>query len=282
MKLLITGASGFCGRRAATYFSGQGHSVFTPSRQELDITQSDEVLQWCLHHRPDAVLHCAAVSDTGVCQREPERTALTNVTGSENLAKACAAIGTRFVFCSSDQVYAGSPLPGPHRESEPLSPHTAYAFQKKQAEEQCQKHCPDTVVLRLSWMYSTVSLPGEHGHFLSTLRTAMADESASISWPIYDRRGITDVDCVVKHLPAALRLPAGVYNFGATNDQDTYHTVEHVLRRLGRDDLLRRLEANTTVFADAPRDIRMNIEKLSRFGIHFDSTAEGLYRALSK
>jgi dTDP-4-dehydrorhamnose reductase len=281
MKLLITGASGFLGRRAATYFSEQGYTVLTPGHKELDITRPEAVLTFCLQHRPDAVLHCAAVSDTGACQREPDRTALINVNGSVNLAKACANIGARFVFCSSDQVYVGSSLPGPHREDEPLTPHTAYACQKKHAEELCQNDCPDTVILRLSWMYSTVSFPGEHGHFLSTLQTAIHDISAPISWPIHDRRGITDVDAVVNHLPAALRLPAGTYNFGAANDWDTYHTIEHVMRRLGREDLLCRLEANTTAFSDAPRDIRMNTEKLQDFGIRFDSTADGLLLALS-
>ena len=46
MKLLITGASGFLGRRAAAYFSHLGFQVLTPSHASLDIIHEKCVLDW--------------------------------------------------------------------------------------------------------------------------------------------------------------------------------------------------------------------------------------------
>ncbi len=282
MKILITGASGFLGRRAATHFRALGYAVLMPEHRELDITDREVVLSWMQQHRPNYVLHTAAVSDTGACQREPERTEKINVDGSVHLAAACREFGAKFIFCSSDQVYSGSAFAGPHREVEPLTPNNVYAMQKLKAEQLCAEICPDTVSLRLSWMYSTESFDHEHGHFLTALKAAALDREKAISWPCYDRRGITDADEVVKNLPAALDLPAGVYNFGAENTSDTHTTLLTVFQRLGRVDLLARLSPNTDAFSASPRDIRMNTERAGAFGIRFKTTADGLSAALRK
>lgn len=277
MTILITGTSGFLGRRAAAHFSELGYETLTPSHTQLDITDKTSVTAWFRQHQPHAVIHCAAISDTGRCQREPEFSTRVNVTGSVNLAAACRDVGAKFVFCSSDQVYHASPLPGPHSEQEILSPETVYARQKLQAEQQCMEICPDTVSLRLSWMYSETSLPGEHGHLLVNLRNALTDTSLPLSWSDRDFRGITDVDAVVNNLPAAMNLPAGVYNFGSGNDTDMYHTMRWVFEELNLTDALNRMTINPNA---APRDIRMDGTLAASHGIVFESTRSCLLRSL--
>lgn len=282
MNILITGGSGFLGKRTASQFTALGHDVMTPSHSALDITDTAALDTWFSRNHPQAVIHCAAISDTGLCQQEPERTFRINVEGSVNLAAACSRYGAKMILCSSDQVYFGSILPGPHRETEAVTPGNEYGKQKLLAEQRCQAVCPDTVCLRLSWMYALDSFPGEHGHLLKNLRCALEDENLSLSWPLYDHRGITDVDEAVRNLPSVLDFPAGVYNFGAGNDMDTYHTIHAVLKSFGLASALARLEPNLQAFADAPRDIRMNSEKLNSMGISFEDTCSGLCCALSK
>lgn len=281
MKLLITGSSGFLGRRAAAHFSALGYKVLTPNRMQMDITDEASVTSWFQRNQPQAVIHCAAVSDTGLCQKQPEQSARVNVAGSTYLATACAEASAKFIFCSSDQVYAGSTFPGPHKESEPMTPGNIYAQQKLQAEQSCQILCPDTVSLRLSWMYSPNYLPNEHGHLLTSLCSAIRDESQTLTWPVYDHRGITNVDDVVKQLPAVLAFPTGVYNFGAENDRNTYETIRTVLQELNLQNVLSRLSPNQQAFADFPRDIRMDGSLTAALGITFENTCIGLCKALS-
>lgn len=282
MKLLITGGSGFLGRRAAAHFQARGCQVLTPSHGQLDITDAASVRAWFRENRPDAVIHTAAVSDTGLCQQKPEWSEKVNVDGCVHLAKACKDIGAKLVLCSSDQVYSGSPLQGPHREDEPVSPNNVYGNQKLRAEVKCLTILPDTVCLRLSWMYSRDSFPGEHGHFLTTLRAALEDASLPLTWPVHDRRGITDAEAVVEQLPKMLNLPGGIYNFGSENTVNTYETVKNLLTRLGRKNALARLIPNEEAFRENPRDISMDTGKLREAGIVFPTTAEGLYSALKK
>lgn len=263
----------FSGRRAAAHLSALGHQVLTPTHAELDITDKASVASWFQVYRPETVLHCAAISDTGLCQKRPDWSHEINVTGSVNLAEICNQSGAKFIFCSSDQVYHASTLPGPHSESESLTPTAVYARQKLLAEQLCQAACTDTVCLRLSWMYSTQFLPEEHGHLLTLLQ----DDSLPLTRSVHDFRGITNVDRVVENLPAALSLPAGIYNFGAENDMDTYHTLLAVFKKLGLWDMLFRLAPDDRL---PPRDIRMIGTLAASHGIHFESTVDGLCSAL--
>ena len=282
MKLLITGASGFLGRRAAAYFSHLGFQVLTPSHASLDIIQEETVMDWFRENRPEAVIHTAAISDTGLCQQKPEWSETVNVDGCIHLAKACREIGAKLLICSSDQVYSGSPLPGPHREAETVVPNNVYGNQKLRAEQKCLEIFPETVCLRLSWMYSAKPFPGEKSHFFTRLKEALEDPAKPLTWAVQDRRGITDVEEVVKNLASALNLPGGVYNFGSEDPVSPYETVKSVLEKLGMEEALSRLTPNQEAFAENPRDISMDLSKLRSFGITFPTTEESLLTVLQK
>ena len=282
MKLLITGGTGFLGRRCAVSLDRQGFQILTPSHGELDITNREAVQNWFRENRPDGVIHTAAISDTGLCQRQPEWSEKINVDGCVHLAQCCRETRAKLLICSSDQVYSGSRIPGPHREDEPVFPNNIYGNQKLRAEQMCLEILPETVCLRLSWMYAKESLPGEHGTFLTTLKAALEDRRKPLSWPVHDVRGLTDAADVVKHLPAALKLPGGVYNFGSENDRNTYETVKALLTGLGLAEALLRLSPNEEAFREQPRDISMDTAKIRGAGIRFPTTLEGLTAALKK
>jgi len=280
MKLLVTGGSGFLGRRTAAFFDREGFRVWTPTHKQLDITEEASVLTWFRENHPDVVIHTAAVSDTGVCQQKPEWSETINVDGCVNLAKACRETGAKLLICSSDQVYVGSTIPGPHGEDEDVTPANVYGGQKRRAEQMCLKILPETVCLRLSWMYSTESYPGEHGHFLTSLKAALTDNTIPLSWPVHDCRGLTDAEYVIRNFKEAIHLPGGIYNFGSENQKNTYETVKTLLEEKKLFSTLARLTPNEEAFADNPRNIAMDIAKLRNAGITFPSTGEGLRRAL--
>ena len=183
MKILVTGGTGFLGRRTVAYFATLGCQVLAPNRRELDITNGEAASAWFRENRPQAVIHTAAVSDTALCQREPVWSEQINVAGCVHLARACREFGAKLVMCSSDQVYFGSAAPGPHDEGRKLTPANVYGCQKLRAEQETLAILPDAVCLRLSWMYARNSLAGEHGHFWSGLTAALADDSKPLAWP---------------------------------------------------------------------------------------------------
>ena len=274
-RLLITGASGFLGRRAAAFYNDT-YEICAPSRTELDITDPETVYAAFRRFRPHCVLHCAAVSDLGMCEKDPKGSWRINVGGSRNMAAAAAEFSAKCLLCGSDQVYFGNGIKGPHSEEEPIAPPTVYGREKKAAEEECLAVNPDCVILRLTWMYDTCTLAlQEHGDFFRTLAERLRT-SAPLSYPVYDIRGITDVNEVIRNFESALELNGGIYNFGSPNHRNTYETVRAMFTALGWDP--RSLTKNEEAFAADPRDISMDTGKLNDSGITFSSTLDALAR----
>ena len=151
-KILITGATGFLGSRVAQFYKDK-YEVLTPSHGEMDIADEYSVMSYLKENKPNYVVHCAAISDVGRCEREPEFSWSINVTGTENVVKAAKAVSAKCVCCSSDQVYFGSLETEAHQEDESIEPANVYGREKLYAEKSCLAIEPNSVHLRLSWMY---------------------------------------------------------------------------------------------------------------------------------
>ena len=265
-KMLITGASGFLGSRAVKYFADR-YEICAPSHQEMDITNEKAVYEVMEAFRPDVVIHCAAMSNVGQCQKEPEVSWARNVDGSVSIAKASKEYGAKCLLCSSDQVYFAVP-------------NNIYAKEKLEAEKQGLLVNPDSVFLRLSWMYdpALTSTEERNDFFTSLLPKLTTDEM--VSYAIHDRRGITDVNEVIANMEKALEIPGGIYNFGSPNDKTVYETVVELFTRLGLDPS--RVTENKEAFQDSPRDLTMNQEMLNQFDIYFLDTTDALIRNFTK
>lgn len=276
-KMLITGSSGFLGSKVVAYYADK-YEILAPSHREMDITNEDSVTRYFMETKPDVVIHCAAVSDVGTCEREKEYSRKVNVTGSENIARASKMISAKCVLCSSDQVYCGSSVEVAHREDEPLSPTNTYGQEKLYAENSCLQINGDSVHLRLSWMYDANDTKYlGRGDFVRILREGI-QTAEGVTFSVNDCRGITDVWEVVKNLEKALELPGGVYNFGSPNDKNTYETVSELFRLLQYDTA--KLHKNEAPVGVGERNLSMSQEKLNDFGVYFPTTVEGVYRSM--
>lgn len=278
-KLLITGASGFVGSKIAAHYSDR-YEIYTPKHETMDIADANSVMEYFAQIQPDYVVHCAAISDTGRCEREPELSWKINVTGSVNIAKASKSIGAKCVLCSSDQVYFGSDVRLPHKEDEVLVPANVYGREKLEGEKLCLTENPESVHLRLAWMYDGRNCDYKiHRDFMSTIKEKLQNKE-SMAYPVYDRRGITDVWEVVENIEKTFSLPGGVYNFGSGNGSSTYDTVKDVFDELGLSTAW--IEKNETAFADKPRNLTMDQEKISRYGIEFQDTKAAITKRFTK
>ena len=266
MKLLVTGGSGFLGSRVARYFSG-AFEVWAPSHSQMDITDENQVFAGVNHFQPDVIIHCAAMADVGQCRQEPEISWQKNVVGSVNMARAAGKVGAKCLLCSSDQVYYATAS-------------NIYAKEKLAAEAQGLAENPDCVFLRLSWMYDpTLRDLSRHRDFFTNLLPKL-DTGEELSYAVYDRRGITDVNEVIRNMEKAIGLPGGVYDFGAPNQKNMYETVVSIFSGLGLD--TGRIQKNTEAFRDQPRDMTMEQETVNGFGIFFGDTVETLVHHFSE
>lgn len=270
-KMLITGASGFLGSRVAQYYKDK-YVVLIPGHSEMDIVDEASVMTYFKANRPDVVIHCAAISDVGRCEREPELSWSINVVGTENVVKAAKEISAKCVCCSSDQVYFGSMETDAHKENEATVPANVYGKEKEYAEKSCLAIDVNSVHLRLSWMYDAED--EKRMDFIKQLKACLYEKRETF-FSAKDKRGITDVWEVVRNIELALELPGGIYNFGAPNDKSTYEMVMDICQSLGCESSYVREMENMNF-----RNLTMNQEKVKLFGIIFSETEDGVIRNL--
>lgn len=276
-KILITGASGFVGGRIVEALK-VGFELLTPGHAQLDVTSEDNVERYIQETRPDAILHLAAISNTGYCEEHPEESYKVNVVSVENLAKSAARHAIKMVWFSSDQVYNGNEELGPLTEDLAVSPENHYGRHKLLAEKRAIEICPSSVALRATWMYDAPK-PGmkTHGNFVTNFQNAIVS-GAPLRFATREFRGITWIEDVVKNIPYTFDLPGGVYNFGAENLLNTYETALEYGKMLGCDtDSL--IIPDTERFPQHIRNISISMKKASEASdgkIHFRDTLEGL------
>lgn len=274
-RMMLTGAEGFLGARIAAYYENQ-YDVRKTGHGCLDITDKKAVFEFFKNEKPDMVIHCAAISNTMICDDNPGLSKSVNVKGVVNLSEACSETGSRLVFMSSDQIYGGSMKKGSNKETDETPPINVYGIHKKQAEDEILRILPEGICLRLPWMYDfPVRGLKSNRNFLVNLLKAMI-QNRPINLPVYDYRGITWTQEVVKNLEPAMELPGGIYNFGSESTLSSYEIGRQVLDLLDKNgDRKELVVPDETSFFDSPRNLTMNIDKIRARGIDFSETVAG-------
>ncbi len=130
---LVTGAAGLIGgylvRTAPRWVPDW--DVRGVTRDEVDLTDHGQVERLWNRHRPDLVIHCAALSRTGLCEQEPERARQINVEATRSLADLAKDVP--FIFLSTDQVFDGAK--GQYVETDAVRPLNVYGKTKAEAEQ---------------------------------------------------------------------------------------------------------------------------------------------------
>jgi nucleoside-diphosphate-sugar epimerase len=179
MKVLVTGATGFLGSRAARLFEESGHEVVRLARpggaDRLGTTAdvrcdagdpaARELIFGC-----GAVLHFAGIPDPARAREDPARAVRENAGTTLNLLEGCLEHGAGLVYPSTLRA-ALDPPPDP------------YAHSKRLGEQACRLHQAPTLVVRLTSVYGPgqVAREGATGAIASFAARALAGEPIVIA-----------------------------------------------------------------------------------------------------
>lgn len=163
MRLLITGVSGLLGINLAWLTAGRFQVTgvmrgfrattvpgLTPfSVIEADLTRPGEVERVLEQAQPDAIIHCAALTEVDRCQMFPEDAQVLNAHLPGILARAAGQRGVRLVHISTDAVFDG--LRGDYTEHDTPVPINVYARTKLEGEHAVADANPDALIARVNF-----------------------------------------------------------------------------------------------------------------------------------
>jgi dTDP-4-dehydrorhamnose reductase len=142
--ILITGAAGLIGR----YFINTAQrwaprwDVRSITREDVDLTDAAGVSDLVRSLKPLAIIHCAALSRTKDCERDPDSAHRINVEATAHLAQLSHDIP--FIFLSSGEVFDGRA--GWYGEEDEPNPINVYGRTKLEAEQAVLQNPKHTVV----------------------------------------------------------------------------------------------------------------------------------------
>ena len=175
-RAIITGAAGLIGQylvktapRRAPDWDVQGLT-----RADLDLTDRANVERTWQSIKPNAVIHCAALSRTKDCEQDPEQARCINVEATAHLAQLSQDIP--FIFLSSGEVFDGRT--GWYGETDEPNPINVYGQTKLEAEQAVLQNSGHTVVRIV--LTAGTSETGDRSFVEDMCRTAKAGKDVTL------------------------------------------------------------------------------------------------------
>lgn len=277
VKILMDGSRGFIGSKLKAGLMNNGHDVtcivrpksdmkLEPCEVWGDITDYDRLMQIIESHRPEVVIHLAAVTPVRESFIQPILYQQINYIGTVNLIHACTKMlgnSFRFIMASSAEVY-GENGEDVKREGQKLCPASPYAVSKVAADTYTQMcgaaYGLEYVVLRPNNSYGRP----HSGYFVETMmEKLMRNDLCDLYYP-NDYRDYMWVDDHVNAYLTVLERGFGVYNV-APGEPITNMAMARLIKKI--------IESTSEVKAVSPPSTRPTDHR----GITMDT---GLIRAL--
>lgn len=169
MKILLTGANGLLGQHLVKLLlDTTAHEIIATSKSEpreimqnsrlhyysLDITDGMEVNLLIDKMGPDAIIHCAALTQVDECEQNPIKAWDVNVTATRFIVDAAKKVNAFVVFISTDFVFDG--MSGPYKESDALNPVSYYGSTKVAAEKAVAESGLHYAIIRTCLLYGNI------------------------------------------------------------------------------------------------------------------------------
>lgn len=177
MNIFVTGVNGQLGFDVVSVLAERGHSV-TGSGSKLlsadspfaqlcakdtvtyvcaDITDKDAIRAAILSARPDAVIHCAAYTAVDAAEKKENRDKVyaVNEAGTANIAQACAAVGAKMLFLSTDYIFDGKGTEPWNPDCVSFAPLNVYGDSKLRGEYAVKEALEKFFIVRTSWVFGS-------------------------------------------------------------------------------------------------------------------------------
>jgi nucleoside-diphosphate-sugar epimerase len=225
-RVLVTGGSGFVGRRLVQFLRDEGADVLAPGRDTLDVSAGsfpDVSADW--------VIHLAGRTYVPASWSEPADFYRVNALGTVNVLDYCRRTQAKLIYVSG--YCYGIPETLPILETAPLKPNNPYAFSKCAAEEACRFFFDCLQIPVMIVRPFNIYGPGQSANFLIPRIVEQAIDPAIAAIVVEDdtpRRDYVHLDDVIGAIESLRRSPklGGTFNIGSGESYSVAEVAEMV------------------------------------------------------
>ena len=159
MKIFIFGSNGQLGRSfKETKELYCGNDVLFFNKHELDITNSNQLINLIDKNKPDLIINAAAYTAVDKAENESAKSRLVNSFALKTVSEICFEKKIILIHFSTDYVFNGNTRT-PYKENSKTNPVNQYGKSKSKGETFLLKSInKNFLIIRLSWVYSKYGL----------------------------------------------------------------------------------------------------------------------------
>ena len=170
---LVTGGSGQLGQCFhAVAKESPAINLFFTSRNEVDITRSETLVNFYSKNPFDGIINCAAFTNVDQAEKEKESAFKINTEGLQNLIDFAENKNISIIHFSTDYVFEGQSAET-YPEESVTNPIGIYGNSKLKGEVRLSKSSCENVTIRISWLFSPFGK-----NFVKTIARIAKEKSA--------------------------------------------------------------------------------------------------------
>lgn len=151
-KIWVCGSRGQIGQAVNDVVDKLEFEMLDTDLDDLDVTDTDEVLRFGEMNRPDIIINCSGMTDIEACEENPSMAYKVNALGARNLAIVASKMQAKMVQLSTDDVFDGKST-APYTEFDVTNPVTVYGKSKLAGENYVKEFTSKHFIVRSTWVY---------------------------------------------------------------------------------------------------------------------------------
>ena len=280
INLLVTGSSGQLGQcLKQLLLSATDISCYFATREDLDITNSDELQQFFSDHNFDYCINTAAYTNVEKAESEQKEAFLINAEGAYSLAKACKKHNVVLLHISTDYVFDGM-AKTPYQEQDPTNPLNVYGASKLKGEQHIVDTWKKHFIIRTSWLYS------QYGQNFLNSMLQFAKQKKALTITTQQKGTPTNANDLAQMLVTIIKTGNaryGVYHFSNQGEATWYDFAKAIFKATGEIDTVNLAKTeHYATFAKRPSYSVLNCNKLKdTLGITYRNWEDSLKQIIN-
>ena len=227
-NILITGSKGQLGEELQMLFLQYPQYNFFPTDVDtLDLTDKDKLVRYIEQSSIDYIVNCAAYTAVDKAEDDIDFCYKVNRDTVKNMAEAACG-KAKIIHISTDYVFDGN-HEYPYKETDLTNPQSVYGKSKREGEEVLLSLCPESIIIRTSWLYSSFG-----NNFVRTMLrlgkeraelNVVADQQGT---PTYASDLAQAIMAIITYVEKNEIFPAGIYHYSNEGETTWFGFAEKI------------------------------------------------------